>query len=82
MLGILLKQGNYKQEAPFLYLYNLESAAYIGFLDLNKMLGITSFGKPIDFVFLEDKTKGAIAVNCNDKMYILYQKEQSWEVLV
>ena len=66
MLAVLLKQGTYAKESPFLYLYNLESAAYVGFLDLNRMLGIEVYRKPCDFVFLEEKMKGAIAFSQMD----------------
>jgi len=43
MLGIQIRQGPYSRESLYLYLYSLESETYSGFLDLNKMLGVTSF---------------------------------------
>ena len=57
-----------------MYLYNLESASYVGFLDLNRMLGMDTTRQATDFVFIEDKIKGAIALTCKDRMYVLYQK--------
>lgn len=74
MLGILVRQGAYSEESLYLYLYSLESGAYMGFLDLNRMLGIDSSREASDFVFMEDKIKGAIALICKDRMYVLYQK--------
>ena len=40
MLGIIIGQGTYFKESLYMYLYNLESASYVGFLDLNRMLGM------------------------------------------
>jgi len=54
MLAIIVRQGPYNREAPFMYLYSLESSTYLGFLDLNRMLGVELFGKPANFVFLEN----------------------------
>ena len=81
MLAILVSQGGYTHESHYIYLYSLESGAYVGFLDLNRMLGIETSRQAIDFIFLEDKIKGAIALTCLDRIYVLYQKESTWEVL-
>lgn len=81
MLAILVSQGSYTNESHYIYLYSLESGAYVGFLDLDRMLGIETSRQATDFVFLEDKIKGAIALICRDRIYVLYQKQSTWEVL-
>ena len=81
MLAILVSQGSYAHESHYIYLYSLESCAYVGFLDLNRMLGVETERQVADFVFLEDKIKGAIALTCLDRTYVLYQKQSTWEVL-
>ena len=81
MLGILVSQGEYLHESLYLYLYSLESSAYVGFLDLNRMLGFDTSRLAADFVFLEGKIKEAITLTCRDRMYLLYQKQSTWEVL-
>ena len=81
MLAIMVSQGSYSHESHYIYLYSLESCAYVGFLDLNRMLGIETSRQVADFVFLEDKIKGTIALTCLDRMYVLYQKQSTWEVL-
>ena len=72
MLGILVSQGDYNHESHYVYLYSLESSAYVGFLDLNRMLGFDTSRMAVDFVFLEGKIKNAIALTCNDRMFVLY----------
>ena len=72
MLGILVSQGEYNHESHYVYLYSLESSAYVGFLDLNRMLGFDTSRMAVDFVFLEGKIKNAIALTCNDRMFVLY----------
>lgn len=72
LLGVLIRQGIYEQEAPNLYLYDLNQGTYYGYLDLNKLTGVEVFREPVDFVFLEEKTKGAIAYSCKDRIFILY----------
>lgn len=54
MLAILVSQGGYSKESHYIYLYSLESHAYLGFLDLNRMLGVDTSRQAADFVFLED----------------------------
>ena len=81
LLGILMSQGNYHTESQYLYLYNLESHSYSGFLDLNKMLGLDTKKAPTDFCFLNDKIKGAIALMCLDDVYLLGQRQNDWVLL-
>ena len=81
LLGILISQGNYHTESQYLYLYNLESHSYSGFLDLNKMLGVDTKKAPTDFFFLDDKIKGAIALMSHDDVYLLGQRQNDWSLL-
>ena len=81
LLGIQMSQGNYHTESQYLYLYNLESHSYSGFLDLNKMLGVDTKKAPTDFFFLDDKIKGAIALMSRDDVYLLGQKQNDWSLL-
>jgi hypothetical protein len=39
--GLLITQGEYKKKKRYLYVYNLRLRKYVGFLDLNKLLGDT-----------------------------------------
>mmetsp|Transcript_19030 Transcript_19030/g.23584 ORF Transcript_19030/g.23584 Transcript_19030/m.23584 type:complete len:97 (+) Transcript_19030:1225-1515(+) len=81
MLGVLVRQGIYMEEAPHLYLYDLKNGTYCGFLDLNKLTGAQAYRVGADFVFLEEKTKSAIAFSSRNCVHILYQKQTTWELL-
>ena len=81
LLGILVSQGTYHTESQYLYLYNLASQSYSGFLDLNKLLEIDTKKAPTDFCFLDDKLKGAIALMSRDDVYLLGQKQSDWALL-
>ena len=81
LLGILVSQGNYHTESQYLYLYNLESQSYSGFLDLNKLLDVDTKKAPTDFCFLDDKIKGAIALMSRDDVYLLGQRQNDWALL-
>ena len=74
MLGILVRQGIYLEEDPYLYLYDLKHGTYSGYINLNKITGKQAFRTGADFVFMEEKTKGTIAFATKDRVHILYQQ--------
>lgn len=81
MLGILVRQGIYLEEDPYLYLYDLKNGTYSGYINLNKITRKQAYRTGADFVFMEEKTKGTIAFAIKDRVHILYQKQTTWEVL-
>lgn len=46
----------------FLYIYDLNSNKYIGFLNINEILGYKQGLEEIDFVFTKGSSKGSITL--------------------
>jgi len=80
-LGILVSQGDYNTETKYLYIYNLESQVYDGFVDLSAIIGVPTKSVPLDFIFLEDKSKASIAVCCSDKIFLIGQTQKQWTLI-
>ena len=54
---------------------------YQGYISLNRLLKIDTKHSLVDFVFFEDKMRGAIAVMCDDHVYLLSQRLDTWTIL-
>lgn len=55
----------------FLYIYDLTSNKYIGFLNIYEILGFRIDITQLDFVFTKGSSKGSISLYCKDNLYLI-----------
>jgi hypothetical protein len=84
LIGLLVKEGEAQDKT--LYLYEITSSRYLGFINLSELLKLPTRNMPLDFVFSSDKVKGSIIVFVNNNLYLISQSAKNgqsgkWSVI-
>ena len=84
LIGFMVKEGEVNDQ--ILYIYEITSSRYLGFVNLSEILKVTNKNSPIDYLFSCDKVKGSIIVFCDNNLYLISQSAKSgmpgkWSVI-
>jgi len=80
LLGVVISQGDFHTEAKHLYIYDLATKAYRGFLDLSAVIYGSTKHVTIDFFFLQENNRAAVVLFCENDVYIVNEIERKWRV--
>ena len=80
LLAVVISQGDFHTEAKHLYLYDLGTKAYRGFLDLTAVVYGSTKHATIDLLFLEENHRAAVVLFCGNDVYVVNENERKWRV--
>ena len=69
-IGLVIREG-IMEDKLVLYLYEIASAKYQGFINLTQVLELTSVDTTLDFLFSSNKIKGSIIIYANNMLYLM-----------
>lgn len=77
----MISQGNFHTEAKHMYIYNLRARSYRGFFDLTAITYSQTKHVTLDFYFLEENNRGALALFVENDVYLIGESEgRIWRI--
>lgn len=80
LLGVVISQGDFNTEAKHLYLYDLATKSYRGFLDLSSVVYGSTKHVTLEIFLLEENNRSAVVLFCENDVYVINESDRKWKV--